>query len=52
MTQRTSSGSKHLRNTDASSQQWVGRSHIEINDKSVDVEDEQPLRQPIGKNRA
>nr|KAJ0215553.1 hypothetical protein LSAT_V11C300121870 [Lactuca sativa] len=39
-----SSDSKRSRNPDATSQQSNGRTHIDINDDPLDLEDEQPLR--------
>nr|KAJ0218760.1 hypothetical protein LSAT_V11C300102980 [Lactuca sativa] len=47
-----SSGAKHSRNPDATSQQSNGRTHFDINDDPLDLEDEQPLRRPVGKNKA
>nr|KAJ0208573.1 hypothetical protein LSAT_V11C400180400 [Lactuca sativa] len=47
-----SSGSKHSRNPDATSQQLDERTHFEINNNSLDLENEQPLHQPVGRNKA
>nr|KAJ0189883.1 hypothetical protein LSAT_V11C800415330 [Lactuca sativa] len=49
---QTSSDSKRLRNPNGTSQQSKTRTHIAINDNLTDLEDEQPLRQPIGRNKA
>nr|KAJ0203215.1 hypothetical protein LSAT_V11C500279320 [Lactuca sativa] len=48
---QTSSGSKRSRNSDATSQQSDGRTHIDINDDLLDLEDEQPLCRPVGRNK-
>nr|KAJ0222430.1 hypothetical protein LSAT_V11C200085350 [Lactuca sativa] len=47
-----SSGSKRLRNPDGTSQQSDGRTHIDINDDPIDLENDQPLRRPVGRNKA
>nr|KAJ0197596.1 hypothetical protein LSAT_V11C700353290 [Lactuca sativa] len=47
-----SSGSKRSRNPDGTSQQSDGRTHIDINDDPIDLENDQPLRQPVGRNKA
>nr|KAJ0188424.1 hypothetical protein LSAT_V11C900479440 [Lactuca sativa] len=47
-----SSGSKRLRNPDATSQQSDGRTHIDINDNPLDLENDQPLRRPVGRSKA
>nr|KAJ0211070.1 hypothetical protein LSAT_V11C400189690 [Lactuca sativa] len=47
-----SSGSKRSRNSDGTSQQSDGRTHIDINDDPIDLENDQPLRRPIGRNKA
>nr|KAJ0221046.1 hypothetical protein LSAT_V11C200055260 [Lactuca sativa] len=47
-----SSGLKRSRNLDATSQQSDGRTHIDINDDPIDFENEQPLRRPVGRNKA
>nr|KAJ0206163.1 hypothetical protein LSAT_V11C500276000 [Lactuca sativa] len=38
--------------TEGSSQSFDGRTHFDINEKRLDLEDEQPLRWPIGRNKA
>nr|KAJ0190909.1 hypothetical protein LSAT_V11C800395440 [Lactuca sativa] len=50
-TSQTSSGLKRSRNPDATSQQLDGRTHIDINDDLLDLENDQPLRRPVGKNK-
>lgn len=52
MTEATSSISKHSRNPCGSSQKPDDRTYIGINDDSVDVAYEQPLRRSIGRNKA
>ncbi|KAL7585260.1 hypothetical protein Lser_V15G42699 [Lactuca serriola] len=47
-----SSGSKRSRNPDGTSQQSDGRTHIDINDDPIDLENDQPLRRPVGRNKA
>ncbi|XP_052621582.1 glutathione S-transferase T3-like [Lactuca sativa] len=47
-----SSGSKRLRNPDGTSQQSDDRTHIDINDDPKDLENDQPLRRPVGRNKA
>nr|KAJ0208506.1 hypothetical protein LSAT_V11C500260740 [Lactuca sativa] len=47
-----SSGSKRSRNPDRTSQQSDVQTHIDINDEPLDLEDEQPLRWPVGRNKA
>nr|KAJ0204962.1 hypothetical protein LSAT_V11C500271300 [Lactuca sativa] len=47
-----SSGSKRSRNPDGTSQQSDGRTRFDINDKPLDLEDEQPLHRPVGRNKA
>nr|KAJ0205308.1 hypothetical protein LSAT_V11C500235650 [Lactuca sativa] len=47
-----SSGSKRSRNPNATSQQSDGRLHFDINNDPLDLEDEQPLRRPVGRNKA
>ncbi|KAL7589343.1 hypothetical protein Lser_V15G38011 [Lactuca serriola] len=47
-----SSGSKHSRNPTATSQQSNGRTHIDINDDPLDLENDQPLRRPVGRSKA
>nr|KAJ0213550.1 hypothetical protein LSAT_V11C400214390 [Lactuca sativa] len=47
-----SSGSKRSRNPDATFQQSDGRTHIDINDDPLDLENDRPLRRPIGRNKA
>nr|KAJ0220437.1 hypothetical protein LSAT_V11C200089060 [Lactuca sativa] len=39
-------------NPDASSQQSDGRTHIDINDDLLDLENDQLLRRPVGRNKA
>nr|KAJ0224532.1 hypothetical protein LSAT_V11C100048140 [Lactuca sativa] len=39
-------------NPNATSQQSDGRTHFDINDELLDLEEEQPLRRPIGRNKA
>nr|KAJ0212093.1 hypothetical protein LSAT_V11C400211270 [Lactuca sativa] len=51
-TSQTSSSSKRSRNSDATSQQSNGRTHIDIKDDPLDLEDEQPLCRPVGRNKA
>nr|KAJ0203931.1 hypothetical protein LSAT_V11C500270230 [Lactuca sativa] len=51
-TSQTSSGSKRSRNPDATSQQSDGRTHIDINDDPLDLENEQPRRRPVGRKKA
>nr|KAJ0191858.1 hypothetical protein LSAT_V11C800443190 [Lactuca sativa] len=47
-----SSGSKRSRNPDGTSQQSDGRTHIDINDNPIDLETDQPLPRPVGRNKA
>ena len=47
-----SSGSKRSRNPDGTSQQSDGRTHIDINDDPIDLETDQPLPRPVGRNKA
>nr|KAJ0208944.1 hypothetical protein LSAT_V11C400205440 [Lactuca sativa] len=47
-----SSGAKRSRNPDATSQQSDGLIHFDINEEPLDLEDEQPLRRPVGGNKA
>nr|KAJ0201132.1 hypothetical protein LSAT_V11C600329400 [Lactuca sativa] len=47
-----SSSSNLSRNPDETSQQSDDRTHFDINDKPLDLEDEQPLRRPVGRNKA
>ncbi|KAL7583921.1 uncharacterized protein LOC111918057 [Lactuca sativa] len=47
-----SSGSKRSRNPDGASQQSDGRTHIDINDDPIDLETDQPLPRPVGRNKA
>nr|KAJ0189023.1 hypothetical protein LSAT_V11C800426160 [Lactuca sativa] len=47
-----SSGSKRSRNPDGTSQQSDSRTHIDINDDPIDLENDQPLRRPVGRNKA
>nr|KAJ0227432.1 hypothetical protein LSAT_V11C100020560 [Lactuca sativa] len=42
-----SSGSKRSRNPDGTSQQSDGRTHIDINDDPIDLENDQPLCRPV-----
>nr|KAJ0213279.1 hypothetical protein LSAT_V11C400180950 [Lactuca sativa] len=39
-------------NPDGTSQQSDGRTHIEINDDPIDLENDQPLHRPVGRNKA
>nr|KAJ0195852.1 hypothetical protein LSAT_V11C700386320 [Lactuca sativa] len=39
-------------NLDGTSQQSDGRTHIDINDDPIDLENDQPLRRPVGRNKA
>nr|KAJ0220037.1 hypothetical protein LSAT_V11C200096150 [Lactuca sativa] len=48
-TSQTSFDSKHSRNLDATFQQSDGRTHIDINDDSFDLENEPLLRRPVGR---
>nr|KAJ0207919.1 hypothetical protein LSAT_V11C500250600 [Lactuca sativa] len=47
-----SSGSKRSRNPDGTSQQSDGRTHIDINDVPIDLENDQPVRRPVRRNKA
>ncbi|XP_023746509.1 glutathione S-transferase T3-like [Lactuca sativa] len=47
-----SSGSKRSRNSDGMFQQSDGRTHFDIKDDPLDIEDEQPLRRPVGRSKA
>nr|KAJ0216376.1 hypothetical protein LSAT_V11C300127950 [Lactuca sativa] len=47
-----SSGSKRSRNPEGTSQQSDDRTHIDINDDPIDLENDQPLRRPVGRNKA
>ena len=51
-TSQTSSGSKRSRNPDGTSQQSDELTHIDINDDLLDLEDEQPHRRSIGRNKS
>nr|KAJ0219705.1 hypothetical protein LSAT_V11C200086000 [Lactuca sativa] len=47
-----SSDSKRSRNPDGTFQQSDGRTHIDINDDPIDLETDQPLPRPVGRNKA
>nr|KAJ0197335.1 hypothetical protein LSAT_V11C700372060 [Lactuca sativa] len=47
-----SSGSKRSKKPDGTSQQSDDRTHIDINDDQLDLENEQPLRWPVERNKA
>nr|KAJ0222439.1 hypothetical protein LSAT_V11C200073710 [Lactuca sativa] len=49
---QTSLVSKCSRNLDATSQQSDGRTHIDINNDPLDLEDGRTLRRPVGRNKA
>nr|KAJ0223182.1 hypothetical protein LSAT_V11C200091910 [Lactuca sativa] len=44
--------SKRSRNLNTTSQESGGRTHVDINDDLIDLEDEQPLRWHVGRSKA